>query len=43
MPAGGGVDLYGASYRNFASALYAETRGEAFGEDIGEAGWLTAE
>jgi SAM-dependent methyltransferase len=43
MPAGGGVDLYGASYRNFASALYAEIRGEAFGEDIGQTGWLTAE
>jgi SAM-dependent methyltransferase len=42
MPAGGGVDLYGASYRNFASALYAEIRGEAFGEDIGQTGWLTA-
>ena len=24
MPASGGVDLYGASYRNFASALYAD-------------------
>jgi SAM-dependent methyltransferase len=43
MPAGGGVDLYGASYRNFASALYAEIRREAFGNDIGQTGWLTAE
>jgi SAM-dependent methyltransferase len=42
MPSGGGVDLYGASYRNFASALYAEIRSEAFGEDIGQTGWLTA-
>jgi SAM-dependent methyltransferase len=42
MPADGGVDLYGASYRNFASALYAEIRSEAFGEDIGQTGWLTA-
>jgi ubiquinone/menaquinone biosynthesis C-methylase UbiE len=37
------VDLYGASYKNFASALYAEIRREAFGEDIGQTGWLTAE
>jgi len=43
MSSGGGVDLYGASYRNFASALYAEIRREAFGEDIGQTGWLTAE
>lgn len=42
MTAGGGVDLHGASYRNFASALYAEIRGAAFGEDIGQTGWLTA-
>jgi SAM-dependent methyltransferase len=37
------VDLYGASYRNFASELYAEIRREAFGEDIGQTSWLTAE
>lgn len=37
------VDLYGASYRNFASELYSEIRREAFGEDIGQTGWLTAE
>lgn len=37
------VDLYGASYRNFATDLYAEVRREAFGEDIGQTGWLTAE
>ena len=37
------VDLYGASYRNFASDLYAEIRREAFGEDIGQTSWLTAE
>jgi SAM-dependent methyltransferase len=43
MPSEGGVDLYGASYRNFASAPYAELRREAFGEDIGQTGWLTAE
>lgn len=40
---GSGVDLYGASYRNFASELYADIRREAFGEDIGQTGWLTAE
>jgi hypothetical protein len=43
MSSGGGVDLYGASYRNFASALYEAIRREAFGEDIGQTGWLTAE
>ena len=38
-----GVDLYGATYRGLASALYAEIRREAFGEDIGQTGWLTAD
>jgi SAM-dependent methyltransferase len=37
-----GIDLYGASYRGFASRLYADIRREAFGEDIGQTGWLTA-
>jgi 2-polyprenyl-3-methyl-5-hydroxy-6-metoxy-1,4-benzoquinol methylase len=37
------VDLYGASYRNFAHDLYAEIRRAAFGEDIGQTSWLTAE
>ena len=36
------VDHYGAQYGNFASRLYAEIRQEAFGEDIGQNGWLTA-
>jgi SAM-dependent methyltransferase len=36
------VDLYGASYRSFASDLYADIRRAAFGEDIGQTGWLTA-
>ena len=36
------VDLYGAQYGNFATSLYAEVRREAFGEDIGQTGWLTA-
>lgn len=37
-----GVDLYGASYRGFATGPYAEIRREAFGEDVGQTGWLTA-
>ena len=37
------VDHYGASYGNFASDLYATIRREAFGEDIGQNGWLTAD
>lgn len=36
------VDHYGAQYGNFASQLYADIRREAFGEDIGQNGWLTA-
>jgi SAM-dependent methyltransferase len=36
-------DLYGASYGNFATQLFAEIRREAFGEDIGQTSWLTAE
>ena len=36
------VDLYGASYRNFAHDLYADIRREAFGEDIGQTSWITA-
>jgi SAM-dependent methyltransferase len=38
-----GVDLYGATYRGFASTLYADIRREAFGSDLGQTGWLTAE
>lgn len=37
------VDHYDASYGNFASDLYETIRREAFGEDIGQTGWLTAE
>ena len=37
------VDHYGASYGHFASRLFSEIRSEAFGEDIGQTGWLTAE
>ena len=38
----GSVDHYGAQYGNFATGLFAEIRREAFGEDIGQTGWLTA-
>lgn len=37
------VDHYGAQYQHFASELYGEIRAEAFGEDIGQNGWLTAD
>ena len=37
------TDYYGAHYRRFAERLYAEIRAEAFGEDIGQNSWLTAE
>ena len=36
------VDHYGAQYGSFETDLLAEVRGEAFGEDIGQNGWLTA-
>src|SRR5262250_1630425 len=34
---------YSAAYGNFTSELYAEIRAEAFGEDIGQQSWLSAE
>ena len=34
---------YDANYGNFESELYAEIRREAFGEDIGQSSWLTAD
>jgi len=37
------VDLYGAAYRGLTNTLYADIRREAFGDDIGQTGWLTAE
>lgn len=37
------VDHYDASYSNFSSSLYSKIRQEAFGEDIGQTGWLTAD
>jgi cyclopropane fatty-acyl-phospholipid synthase-like methyltransferase len=37
------VDHYDVSYSNFATDIYAAIRKEAFGEDIGQNGWLTAD
>ena len=34
---------YDANYGNFESALYAEIRSEAYGQDIGQNSWLTAD
>jgi cyclopropane fatty-acyl-phospholipid synthase-like methyltransferase len=34
---------YDANYGNFESELYAQIRREAFGEDIGQSSWLTAD
>jgi cyclopropane fatty-acyl-phospholipid synthase-like methyltransferase len=34
---------YNANYGNFQTELYAQIRREAFGEDIGQNSWLTAE
>ena len=34
---------YDANYGNFQTGLYAEIRQEAFGEDIGQNSWLTAD
>ena len=35
------VDLYGASYGGFAETVYAEVRREAYGDEVGQASWLT--
>ena len=37
------VDYYDANYGNFKSELYAQIRREAFGDDIGQSSWLTAD
>jgi len=37
------VGHYNANYENFQTDLYGEIRREAFGEDIGQNSWLTAE
>src|SRR5579863_550661 len=34
---------YNAIYGNFEAELYAQIRGESFGEDIGQNSWLTAD
>lgn len=37
------VDHYGATYEKFSAQVYGEIRTRAFGEDIGQTGWLTAD
>jgi SAM-dependent methyltransferase len=37
------VDLYNATYSHFGEAVLARVRREAFGEDIGQNSWLTAD
>jgi ubiquinone/menaquinone biosynthesis C-methylase UbiE len=37
------VDLYDTSYGGFADAVYAEVRREAYGDEVGQASWLTRE
>ena len=37
------VDRYNTTYENFASELSAEIRSEAFGQDIGQNSWTTAQ
>jgi len=39
----GKIDHYGANYGQFAARIYAEIRAAAFGEDIGQSSWLTAD
>src|SRR6516164_9300544 len=34
---------YDGNYRNFKTSLYEEIRREAFGEDIGQNSWVTAD
>ena len=37
------VDFYDSTYQNFAADVYAEVRAEAFGKDLGQNSWLTAD
>ncbi len=37
------VDYYNSTYENFSAALAVQVRHEAFGEDIGQNSWLTAD
>jgi len=39
----GDIGHYDANYGNFQADLYAEIRREAFGEDIGQSSWITAD
>ena len=39
----GTVDLYNNIYGNFTERVLAEVRAEAFGKDIGQNSWITAE
>ena len=43
MPASNQPDHYAAAYGNFTSDLAAQIRSEAFGEDMGQNGWQTAD
>jgi SAM-dependent methyltransferase len=43
VPASDQPDHYAAAYGNFASDLAAQIRREAFGEDMGQNGWQTAD
>ena len=36
-------NFYNVTYANFANPVLAEVRQEAFGEDIGQNSWLTAD
>lgn len=36
-------DFYDSTYANFAAEVYGEVRAEAFGEDLGQNSWLTAD
>lgn len=38
-----GTRFYDMTYGRFADTLYAEIKREAFGEDIGQSSWLTAD
>src|SRR5262245_29642804 len=38
-----GVDLYNGAYGNFAKDILMRVRGETYGEDIGQSGWMTAD
>lgn len=37
------ADHYGAQYREFAADVYANFRRAAFGQDVGQNSWLTAD